>query len=306
MNLLTHCLQRTTAISRHFLARDLFRLPLYKNKYYFYSFIAFVFRFSGCFISFDRRVQTYNVDSLMACALPSHDTKLFGRVCHLVVLKSTRWEFLQQVSRTLSPMPRTMLADQCVKDRAVLNFILGMAMPKSMMQKSSASMDAPHPTTVAFVAATLREALVRAKSSAMPALMQAVLPATHDFLTSDDDSRRALGLVVFVTASSKVRLESKALRSLVDSATAAASKLDETASKDRIPGSVPLGARELLAALAAVATQQARLEGALVSKFATRTSTVDQRRKQETRLLAAAQHGWSGGEAAVPPSLPEA
>ena len=66
------------------------------------------------------------MDDLLMCTLPYHSTPQFVRLVHLIEPKG-RWLFLNGVKKTGAPLSRTVLANQCASDRAVLTFICDLA-----------------------------------------------------------------------------------------------------------------------------------------------------------------------------------
>lgn len=66
----------------------------------------------------------YNVDALMASALPFHQTEFFGRLvgtCHIA--DSRLWHFLDRAKRNKSALVRSTLVQQCVKEKQLVDFI---------------------------------------------------------------------------------------------------------------------------------------------------------------------------------------
>ncbi|XP_007565302.1 HEAT repeat-containing protein 1 [Poecilia formosa] len=70
-------------------------------------------------------VQLYNPDSLLACALPYHDTNLFVRVLQLLNLKeaTNRWNWLQCLQKPGVPLSRGTLITHCYSDLSFMDFI---------------------------------------------------------------------------------------------------------------------------------------------------------------------------------------
>ncbi|XP_043958197.1 HEAT repeat-containing protein 1 [Gambusia affinis] len=70
-------------------------------------------------------VQLYNPDSLLACALPYHDTNLFVRVVQLLNLKeaTNRWNWLRCLQKPGVPLSRGTLITHCYSDLSFMDFI---------------------------------------------------------------------------------------------------------------------------------------------------------------------------------------
>ena len=66
----------------------------------------------------------YNVDSLLAAALPFHQTDFFGRlvgVCHIA--GSSLWHFLERAKRSKAPLVRATLVQQGIKEKGFVDFV---------------------------------------------------------------------------------------------------------------------------------------------------------------------------------------
>ncbi|XP_072230242.1 HEAT repeat-containing protein 1 [Leuresthes tenuis] len=73
-------------------------------------------------------VQLYNADSLLACALPYHDTNVFVRVLQLLQIRgaSSRWNWLQGLQKPGVPLSRGTLITHCYTDLSFMDFICSM------------------------------------------------------------------------------------------------------------------------------------------------------------------------------------
>ena len=58
----------------------------------------------------------------MACALPYHSTLHFVRLVQAMRLEGT-WSFMAPMQRSGAPMPRSMLAQRCMTDAALLESV---------------------------------------------------------------------------------------------------------------------------------------------------------------------------------------
>ncbi|GMH37225.1 hypothetical protein BSKO_05098 [Bryopsis sp. KO-2023] len=73
------------------------------------------------------KVNEYNVDALMSCALAYHETREFVDLMATLHLDGTIWHWLSGVQKVGVPMPRSSLVQRCTKDMAVLSFLGEMA-----------------------------------------------------------------------------------------------------------------------------------------------------------------------------------
>ncbi|CAE7884730.1 unnamed protein product, partial [Symbiodinium sp. KB8] len=93
------------------------------------------------------RVHVYNVDDIMACILPHHETLIFARTVAILQFSDTGlWGFLRGVKKTGAPLNRSMLVQQLRKDEALLTF-----MADSALHCGAESESVGHPTVKAFL-----------------------------------------------------------------------------------------------------------------------------------------------------------
>ncbi|XP_037318760.2 HEAT repeat-containing protein 1 isoform X2 [Pungitius pungitius] len=73
-------------------------------------------------------IHLYNVDSLLACALPYHDTNVFVRVLQLLKIKdaTNRWSWLHSLQKGGVPLSRGALITHCYTDLSFMDFICSM------------------------------------------------------------------------------------------------------------------------------------------------------------------------------------
>ena len=64
-------------------------------------------------------IHKYNVDAVLACALPYHGTRWFVRLVQLLRLKETCWAWLQG-KQGMAPPARASFVARCRKDARVL------------------------------------------------------------------------------------------------------------------------------------------------------------------------------------------
>ncbi|KAJ0234156.1 Uncharacterized protein HA466_0276910 [Hirschfeldia incana] len=66
------------------------------------------------------KVHVYNVEDVVLCAMPYHDTHAFVRIVQLISTGNTKWKFLDGVKNSGAPPPRSVLVQQCIRDTQVL------------------------------------------------------------------------------------------------------------------------------------------------------------------------------------------
>lgn len=76
------------------------------------------------------RINSYNVDDVMQCILPYHDTVLFARIVQLLPLKnkSSFWHWLRASQKKDAPLAKATLIQHCLSVPAFLNFICDMVL----------------------------------------------------------------------------------------------------------------------------------------------------------------------------------
>ncbi|KAK1306394.1 Uncharacterized protein QJS10_CPA10g00970 [Acorus calamus] len=93
-----------------------------------------------------------NVDELVLCALPYHDTQVFVRIVQLIDFGRNKvWGFLEGVKTSGAPCPRKVIVQQCIRDKGVLNAICNYASQSKDFQEPK--------SVVCFCTAVVVEAL---------------------------------------------------------------------------------------------------------------------------------------------------
>ncbi|XP_077595114.1 HEAT repeat-containing protein 1 [Stigmatopora nigra] len=70
-------------------------------------------------------IQLYNMDSLLACVLPYHNTNTFVRVVQLLKIKEPthRWNWLECLQKPGVPLAKSTLVTHCYSDMSFMDFI---------------------------------------------------------------------------------------------------------------------------------------------------------------------------------------
>ncbi|KAI9255682.1 hypothetical protein BDA99DRAFT_562196 [Phascolomyces articulosus] len=153
------------------------------------------------------RVQDFNVESVLACILPYHETKSFVRMVSLLqIQENTSWSFLLPVKKSSIPLDRSMLIKAMKKNRRVLSFVC-----KTVI-------DAPVPFQVlySFFAATLTD-FVNAINRVTDDTMVALLPYLIDSLTRRQNPELQIAAYMVVSQlSSREALSQDALLTITN------------------------------------------------------------------------------------------
>ncbi|KAG8390231.1 hypothetical protein BUALT_Bualt01G0062300 [Buddleja alternifolia] len=82
------------------------------------------------------KVHVYNVEDLILCALPYHDTHVFVQIVQLMNTGNSTWKFLDGVKSSGARPPREIIVQQCLRDMGVLEAICNYATPVKKIQPS--------------------------------------------------------------------------------------------------------------------------------------------------------------------------
>lgn len=73
------------------------------------------------------RIHELNVDALIKCMLPLHDTKIFARVLQISTINNTDWFFLNSVKQSGAPISRLHIVRVLIKNNSLLNVLIEMS-----------------------------------------------------------------------------------------------------------------------------------------------------------------------------------
>ncbi|KAL5216795.1 hypothetical protein ABZP36_008196 [Zizania latifolia] len=154
-------------------------------------------------------VHVYNLDELLLCALPYHDTHAFVRIVQLINLGNSKWAFLNAVKSSGAPPPRSVIVQQCIRDKAVLETLCNYATPTKELHHLR--------TVVCFCTAVIVECL-----GAIPKLdtdiVQRVLGFVFDSLnpaTNGDREYKAGALMIVGVLATRATLAPKLVQNLI-------------------------------------------------------------------------------------------
>ncbi|KAL2917305.1 snoRNA-binding rRNA-processing protein utp10 [Polyrhizophydium stewartii] len=158
------------------------------------------------------RINELNVDAVMECILPFHETKQFAQfVAILAIPASSMWVFLKtSVQKTSVQLERSLIVDRCIKDTSVLKFIFD-AVDRSVNDGIS------NATLLSFMACVLIQ-FFETKASVTDADMRIVLPALVNALRSQMPDLRAAGQMALAFLSTKSQFAPEALAGLAEAA----------------------------------------------------------------------------------------
>ncbi|GAB4814939.1 hypothetical protein N2152v2_001985 [Parachlorella kessleri] len=159
------------------------------------------------------KVNEHNADALMHAALPYHATNEFVRLVQVLRLgtggSSRLWDFLAPMQQSGASMPREVLVQRCIHDRALLRFVCDMAQQLASPRQAGR-------VAMSFYAVVLCEFLAAVKTVDEP-LLAMLLPYLLKGLGPDViDDYRAATLMILTQLASKATLSSQLVSALVD------------------------------------------------------------------------------------------
>ena len=73
-------------------------------------------------------IHLYNVEAVLECILPFHETSLFSKILPLLAFQADqRWNFLKKAQQNRSPIARQTVVDSAVRNVAIVDFFWSMA-----------------------------------------------------------------------------------------------------------------------------------------------------------------------------------
>ncbi|KAJ3191780.1 HEAT repeat-containing protein 1 [Irineochytrium annulatum] len=147
------------------------------------------------------RVHQHNVDAIMKCILPYHDTKQFVEVVAVLDISThPRWSFLMFVQKTAVPLTRANLVKRIGSDTKVFAVICEMV-------ESTLTSKSPNANAASFLAALMNEILEKGgdliyelQVTLLPLLLKMIASAHRDF--------QASAFIIIASASKQVTFAS--------------------------------------------------------------------------------------------------
>ncbi|XP_047327149.1 uncharacterized protein At3g06530 [Impatiens glandulifera] len=157
------------------------------------------------------KIHVYNMEDLILCALPYHDTHIFVRVVQLIDTRNSKWKFLDGVKASGASPPRRIIAQQCIRDLGVLEVLCNYATPTKKNQ--------PSRPVVGLCTAVIVEAL-GSLGTIGGDVVKRVIPYVISGLQLDnkgDLDQKAGCLMIVGLLANKVKMSSKLVKSLTRS-----------------------------------------------------------------------------------------
>ncbi|KAI9081384.1 hypothetical protein K1719_036647 [Acacia pycnantha] len=157
------------------------------------------------------KVHVYNTEDLILCALPYHDTHAFVRILQILDTRNTKWAFLDGVKVSGAPPPRSVIVQQCICDKGVLDVLCDYASPRKKFQ--------PSKHVISFCTAVFFEVLGTAMTindDLIKRILPFVVSGLHHGVKGVLDHRAASFMIIGLIVK-KAALAPKLLNSLIRS-----------------------------------------------------------------------------------------
>ncbi|KAG1122717.1 hypothetical protein G6F42_011219 [Rhizopus arrhizus] len=153
------------------------------------------------------RIQDFNVESILKCILPYHETKSFVKMISILnISEKSPWEFLKPIKKSMLPLERSLLVKKMMKDRYVFDFICKMV-TQSLV---------PFQTLYSFYAALMTD-FIKFAPSVTADMTIAIMPHLIDGLKAKKLPELQLATYMIVSQlSSKATFSKEGVEALAD------------------------------------------------------------------------------------------
>uniref|UniRef100_A0A2K5Z1K5 HEAT repeat-containing protein 1 n=1 Tax=Mandrillus leucophaeus TaxID=9568 RepID=A0A2K5Z1K5_MANLE len=160
-------------------------------------------------------IHLYNQDSLIACVLPYHETRIFVRVIQLLKINNSKhkWFWLLPVKQSGVPLAKGTLITHCYKDLGFMDFICSLVTKSVKVFAESPGSSAQLRVLLAFYASTIVSALVAAEDVS-DNIIAKLFPYIQKGLKSSLPDYRAATYMIICQISVKVTMEDTFVNSL--------------------------------------------------------------------------------------------
>ncbi|KAL9551329.1 hypothetical protein MBANPS3_004308 [Mucor bainieri] len=153
------------------------------------------------------RIQDFNVESIIKCIMPYHETKSFVKMISILNIgEKSPWEFLKPIKKSLLPLERSLLVKKMMKDRYVFDFVCKMV-TQSLV---------PYQTLYSFYAALMTD-LIKCAPAVTSDMTIALMPHLIDGLKAKKLPELQLATYMIVSQlSSKATFSKEGVEALAD------------------------------------------------------------------------------------------
>ncbi|XP_016055352.1 PREDICTED: HEAT repeat-containing protein 1 [Miniopterus natalensis] len=160
-------------------------------------------------------IHLYNQDSLIACVLPYHETRIFVRVIQLLKINNSKhkWFWLFPVKQSGVPLAKGTLVTHCYKDLGFMDFICSLVTKSVKAFAEYPGSSAQLRVLLTFYASTIVSALVAAEDISDNVVAK-LFPYVQKGLKSSLPDYRAATYMIICQISVKVTMEDTFVNSL--------------------------------------------------------------------------------------------
>ncbi|XP_077024538.1 HEAT repeat-containing protein 1 [Tamandua tetradactyla] len=160
-------------------------------------------------------IHLYNQDSLIACVLPYHETRIFVRVIQLLKINNPKhkWFWLLPVKKSGVPLAKGTLITHCYKDLGFMDFICSLVTKSVKVFAEYSGSSAQLRVLLTFYASTIVSALVAAEDISDNVVAK-LFPYIQKGLKSSLPDYRAATYMIICQISVKVTMEDTVVNSL--------------------------------------------------------------------------------------------
>ncbi|CAK6442246.1 unnamed protein product [Pipistrellus nathusii] len=160
-------------------------------------------------------IHLYNQDSLIACVLPYHETRIFVRVIQLLKINNPKhkWFWLLPVKQSGVPLAKGTLITHCYKDLGFMDFICSLVTKSVKVFAEYPGSSAQLRVLLTFYASTIVSALVTAEDLS-DNIVAKLFPYVQKGLKSSLPDYRAATYMIICQIAVKVTMEETIVSSL--------------------------------------------------------------------------------------------
>ncbi|KAK2499157.1 hypothetical protein MC885_011626 [Smutsia gigantea] len=160
-------------------------------------------------------IHLYNQDSLIACVLPYHETRIFVRVIQLLKINNSKhkWFWLLPIKQSGVPLAKGTLITHCYKDLGFMDFICSVVTKSVKVFAEYPGSSSQLRVLLTFYASTIVSALVTAENIS-DNIVAKLFPYIQKGLKSSLPDYRAATYMIICQISVKVTMEDTIVSSL--------------------------------------------------------------------------------------------
>ena len=159
-------------------------------------------------------VHLYNIDDLLACVSPYHQSVVFARVVQLLNLTNTKWSWLTSVQKTGSPLPQSTIIQHCISNPAFFTFLSGLVFNIGKTKTNTENSSSVHHVFASFYASTVIGVLDRLHKVSEEILTALIAQIVHG-LRSGTADLQAASYMIIGQLTRKCVLETSVINSLL-------------------------------------------------------------------------------------------